>query len=157
MHTHAQVLDRLDISPPDAALADIEVPVIVVPQRQGDIAIVPFEFIDPDCGERIVVRGPLSSAERAGLTPVPVEGVAVVHGEATGNTHILMADHGCEVLWARSDSFGGGVSLGVVEVPEGATAFLVHTDEHGVNAMGPGAYVLHGKREQADEIRRVAD
>lgn len=32
-----------------------------------------------------------------------------------------------------------------------------HTDEHGANAMGPGTYVVRGKREEADAIRRVAD
>jgi hypothetical protein len=42
-------------------------------------------------------------------------------------------------------------------VPEGETADLIHTDEHGCNTMGPGLYVIRGKRERADEIRRVAD
>ena len=40
---------------------------------------------------------------------------------------------------------------------DGSVAHLIHTDEHGCNAVGPGVYVLHGKREQAEEIRRVAD
>jgi hypothetical protein len=45
----------------------------------------------------------------------------------------------------------------VLDVPEGAVAYLIHTDEHGANGIGPGTYRLTGKREQADEIRRVAD
>jgi hypothetical protein len=45
----------------------------------------------------------------------------------------------------------------VLDVAKGATAYLIHTDEHGANGIGPGTYRLTGKREQADEIRRVAD
>ena len=47
--------------------------------------------------------------------------------------------------------------LAVVSVPDGESAELIHTDEHGCNAMGPGDYVIRGKRELAEEIRRVAD
>lgn len=143
MNTHAQVLERLDIAPPDAALADIEVLVLTGPQRQGDVGIFP--------------RPKLGKAEFDRMTPVPPEGVAVVRGEATGNTHVLLADVDSTVLWAPHVGREGGVTLGVLAVAEGSTAFLVHTDEHGVNAIGPGTYVLHGKREQAAEIRRVAD
>lgn len=143
MNTHADVLERLDITPPDAAIADIEVPVLTGPQRQGDIGIFP--------------RPRLGKAELDRMTPVPVEGVTVVRGEATGNTHILLADVDSTVLWAPHVGLDGDVTLGVLAVDEGSTAFLVHTDEHGVNAIGPGTYVVHGKREQAAEIRRVAD
>lgn len=139
MKTLTEILSRHDIAVADELLADIVVPVISDrPQRQGDVAIVP--------------RGPLSTAERADCELVPRTGIAVVHGEATGNTHMLDADG--PVWFARRE---GGVRLGVVEVGEGATAYLIHTDEHGANAFGPGTYVLHGKREQAEEIRRVAD
>lgn len=51
----------------------------------------------------------------------------------------------------------GDVGLGTLHVPDGAVAWLIHTDEHGVNGIGPGTYRLHGKIEQAEEIRRVAD
>lgn len=133
-----EVLALADVAVPDELLADVEVPVLCGPQRQGDVLIVP--------------RSPLTAAERRAAVPVPTEGVAVVVGEATGNTHLLHGDGG--VLWACRDS---GLLLGVVEVGEDATGFLIHTDEHGANAFGPGTYVLHGKREMADEIRRVAD
>lgn len=138
MLTLAQILDRHDIDVPDELLADLEVPVLTGPQRQGDILILP--------------RAPLNDAERAHCHPVPREGIAVVIGEATGNTHMLDADG--TVLFNRRDA---GVLLGVIEIPDGSTAYLVHTDEHGANGIGPGTYALHGKREQADEIRRVAD
>lgn len=138
MRTLTEILDRHDIQVPDDLLADLVVPVLTGVQRQGDVLIVP--------------RGPLSAAERKDCAVVPREGVAVVVGEATGNTHMLDADG--LVLFGRRT---GGVMLGVVEVADEATAFLIHTDEHGANAIGPGTYVLHGKREQTDEIRRVAD
>lgn len=139
MKTLTQILERHDIAVADELLAELVVPVISDrPQRQGDVAIIP--------------RGPLSAAERADCELVPRAGIAVVRGEATGNTHMLDAEG--DVWFARRE---GGVQLGVVEVAEGATAYLIHTDEHGANAFGPGSYTLHGKREQAEEIRRVAD
>lgn len=137
-HTIGSVLELHGITVPDETIAEIEVPVLADAQRQGDVLIVP--------------RGRLSAAEREDAHPVPAEGVPVVVGEATGNTHLLHAEG--DVVFARRS---GGVMLGVVEVADGATGYLIHTDEHGANGIAPGAYALHGKREQADEIRRVAD
>lgn len=137
-HTYASVLDLHGIAVPDETIAELEVPVLAGPQRQGDILITP--------------RAPLTAAERKQMSVVPAAGVAVVRGEATGNTHLLHAEG--DVRFARRDS---GVLLGVLEVGTGAVAYLLHTDEHGCNAVAPGTYALHGKREQADEIRRVAD
>lgn len=137
-HTLASVLDLHGVTIPDATLAELEVPVLATVQRQGDVLIVP--------------RGPLSDTERADARPVPPEGVAVVRGEATGNTHLLHAEG--DVVFARR---AGGVALGVLDVAPGSEAYLIHTDEHGANGIAPGCYALHGKREQADEIRRVAD
>ena len=138
MKTLTEILDRHDVAVADELLADLVIPVLAGMQRQGDVLIVP--------------RGPLTAAERAGCQPVPPTGIAVVIGEATGNTHMLDADG--PAFFARRS---GGVQIGVVDVPEGSVAYLVHTDEHGANAMAPGTYALHGKREQAEEIRRVAD
>lgn len=137
-HTLATVLDWHGVTVADETVAELEVPVLDGTQRQGDVLIVP--------------RGPFSAVERDASVLVPREGVAVVRGEATGNTHLLHAEG--EVRWL---AVGEGVVLGVVEVASGACAYLIHTDEHGANGLAPGAYVLHGKREQADEIRRVAD
>jgi len=138
MRTLTEILERHDIAVADELLADLVVPIISGAQPQGDVLILP--------------RGPLTAAELAACTRVPCEGIAVVVGEATGNTHMLDADG--TVLFARRT---GGVLLGVVEVDPDAVAYLIHTDEHGANGIGPGTYALHGKREQADEIRRVAD
>lgn len=141
--TFRHVLGRLDITAPDEALADIEVPVLTGPQRQGDVGIFP--------------RPPLGKAEPAG-GEVPAEGLAIVRGEATGNTHILMPDHDSEIAWAPHDATDpSDVLLGILNVPDGATAWLIHTDEHGVNGVGAGCYRITCKREMADQIRRVAD
>lgn len=140
--TLSAALARHNITAADDALAEIEVPVLTGAQRQGDVLILP--------------RPPLGAAERSQMIAVPREGVAVVRGEATGNTHLLDAATGV-VLWAASNPRDADLTLGVLHVEHGAVANLLHTDEHGCNAIGPGTYVLHGKREMADEIRRVAD
>lgn len=113
--------------------ADAELPVLTGLQVQGDVAIVP-------------TRPSAKPGER-----VPPEGVAVVRGENGGHTHLLVGEN---VEWASADSFGQ--TLGVVTVPAGFAGFLLHP-EHGGNAMGPGSYTLRRQREQADEIRLVAD
>jgi len=140
--TLTEVLGQHDITPADELLADIEVPVLTGPQRQGDVFIAP--------------RPRLGTAERSGYMLVPPEGIAVVQGEATGNTHLLTAADGI-VLWSAAPPSTSDMTLGVCHVDDGAVAYLIHTDEHGANGMGPGTYVLTGKREQAAEIQRVAD
>lgn len=141
--TFAEALAVHDITIPDHLIADAEVPVLTGPQRQGDLMIVPIDSTTAD------------------LAPVPVKGVQVVTGEATGNTHWLDAGPDSPgVRFARVEGTphaSSPLTLVVVQVPAGQTAHLTHTDEHGSNAMGPGLYAIHGKRELADEIRRVAD
>lgn len=147
MHTLTTVLARHQITVPDDLIADITIPVLTVPQRQGDVAI----FHRPTLG----------AAERKtlNLTTVPATGVAVVRGEGTGNTHILSPEPGTTIGWALNPNYDGtdDLVLGVLDVPEGAVAWLIHTDEHGANGIGAGTYVLRGKREQRDIIERVAD
>lgn len=133
--TYADVMSPLGIQIPPHLVADAEVPVLTGPQRQGDLMVVPAA----------------GGYGRAEFGPVG-EGVQVVHGEATGNTHWLHGGPGCR--WARVDA---GQVVGLVDVPEGETAYLIHTDEHGSNGIGPGRYEIRRKRELADEIRDVAD
>lgn len=142
MRTFAVILDRAGVSVPDVDLADIEVPVLSGVQRQGDVLVIPKALTDK---------------QSALLKPVPLEGIAVVRGEATGNTHLLHGEG--DVTWApiTDPRDPNAVLLGVLKVAKRAVAWLIHTDEHGVTGIGPGSYVLHGKREQADLIRRVAD
>lgn len=146
--TLPEILAKHDVALADETLAELIVPCLTGPQRQGDVMIIP--------------RPPLGSAERKVMAIVDKNmglvgpaGVAVVRGEATGNTHLLHAEG--VVRWSAHDGQPGDVTLGILEVEEGAAAYLIHTDEHGANGIGPGTYVLHGKREQAAAIRRVAD
>ena len=139
MNTFTALLDRAGVTCPDDTLADIEVPVLTGPQRQGDVGIWPCQ----------------PTASHAGLVTVGRDGVAVVRGETTGgNAHILHADG--PVTWCP-DSTGDLIALGTLTVPAGSVAWLIHTDEHGVNGIGPGSYRVTGKREQAEEARRIAD
>lgn len=135
MKTYEQVMGAHDVEIPAHLLADAEVPVLTGLQVQGDVAIVPHRH------------------GKSGAKPVtvPPEGVAVVRGESGGNTHLLVADG--PVVWSPSSN---EMTLGQVTVPKGATAFMLHP-EHGAMGMGPGSYLVRRQREQADEIRRVAD
>jgi hypothetical protein len=137
--TYQDAIDRVGVSLPDHLVAAAAVPVLTEPQAQGDIGIIPAALL---------------GVTRRGLKLEPVgAGVQVVIGEATGNTHWLHSDHP-DVAWARLDR---DLLIGLVYVPAGAAAYLIHTDEHGANGIGPGLYALTGKREQADQIRRVED
>lgn len=135
--TFEEALTKVGVTVPDHLEASAEVPVLTGVQAQGDLLIVPMK------------------STRAELIPVPDEGVQVVFGEATGNSHYLHRGFDSPgVLYARVTD---GQCIAVVSVPEGQSAQLIHTDEHGSNGIGPGLYGIHEKREQADEIRRVTD
>lgn len=137
--TYADALGKIGVSVPAHLVADAEVPILTGPQAQGDLLVVPID----------------AAPSGAVFQPVEASGVQVVVGEATGNTHWLhQGFDSTGVEWARLDR---GILIGVVLVPEGQSATLIHTDEHGANGIGPGLYAIHGKREMADEIRRVAD
>ena len=142
--TYGEALALSRISIPEHLEAEAEVPVLAGPQAQGDLMIVPFSLAydgdAPDYPQGVIL---------------PADGVQVVHGEATGNTHWLHAGFNSPgVTWHRADE---GLVVGVVTVPAGQTAMLVHTDEHGANGIGPGVYEIRQKRELADEIRYVED
>lgn len=137
--TYADALGKHGISLPDELIAELEVPILTGPQAQGDVGIWP--------------RAKMGKAERASFSPVPVAGLAIVQG---GNAHILDAYQG-EVLWKPVTARSGDVTIGILHVPDGAVAYLTHTEEHTSSGIGPGTYRISGKREQADEIRRVAD
>lgn len=142
--TYTDTLSKHHITLPDPDLADLEVPVLTGPQRQGDVGIWP--------------RPPAGPAQLADMVKVPAAGIPVVRGETStgGNAHILDAYHG-DVYWQPIDRPHDGITLGVLHIPDGSVAYLTHTDEHGCNGIGPGTYRLTGKREQAEMVRRVAD
>jgi len=125
--TEADVLDHLD--------RQVTVPALAGLQPQGDVIVIPV------------------SATVWDASPVPARGVPVVRGENGGNTHLLIGDG--PVAWAPSPR-AGAQTLGEVTVPDGSVGYLLHP-EHGAAGIAPGTYVIRRQREQADEIRLVAD
>lgn len=116
-------------------LDDVEVPVLSGPQRQGDVMVVPSR-----------------PGKVEGLVKVPREGIAVVRGENGGNTHLLVGEG--EVFFSPSKA--RGQILGTLVVEKGSTAYLTHP-EHGFNGIMAGSYTIKRQREQAEEIRLIAD
>jgi hypothetical protein len=143
MHTYASALALSGITVPAHLVADATVPVLSGPQAQGDLLLLP-----------------VPSLPGAAWARLPADGLQVVQGEATGNTHWLHEGFDSPgVRWAPS---GGGLRAGYVLVPDGQSALLIHTDEHGANGIGPGAYAVQRKRAQAVMVeyraaRQVSD
>ncbi len=117
------------------------VPVSTGMQRQGDVIIIPTH---------------MTERRRVATTPVPVTGVPVVRGEAGGNTHLLLADGPVRYDQVTGNPSIDNLTLGVLTVEQGAVAYLAHP-EHGYAGIGSGTYVVRRQREQADQIRIVAD
>jgi len=117
------------------------VPVHTGLSRQGDVIVIPA---------RMATRSPSPAS-----TPLPKGGFPVVRGESGGNTHMLLAE-GTVFFDPAGDVSATQLDLGVLTVPEGSTALLAHP-EHAYSAFGPGSYVIRRQREQADELRIVAD
>lgn len=127
------VLDHLD--------TQIDVPALTGIQFQGDVAVIPT---DP------------ALAGTTHAIPVPAAGIPVVRGENGGNTHLLVADTR-DVTWeAARITDATALALGTVTIPDGSTAYLIHP-EHGANGLAGGTYEIRRQREQADEIRLIAD
>lgn len=139
MNTLQQLEALFAVKVDEHHVRDLEVPVLSGTQRQGDVIVIPTP------GKTLKVS--------AKAFQVPAGGVPVVRGENGGNTHLLLASG--EVLYLEvtaSDTF----DVGVFTVAEGAEAYLSHP-EHGFMGIAPGTYTVRRQREQADEIRRVAD
>lgn len=132
MQTLEEIMNPHRVEIPAHLEAQAEVPLLTGLQRQGDVLIVPMRpgLVD-------------------GLADIPRSGIAVVKGEAGGNTHLLVGT-GKMALRSR------GQDLGTLVVKEGESAYLIHP-EHGATGIGPGMYTIRRQREMADEIRLVAD
>lgn len=122
--------------------ADLDIPVLTGPQCQGDVSICPLHLYG-------------SKPRFAEPQPVTTVGVEVIRGGAMNNAHTLRTlDAG--VTWRPVVFEGEGVALGLLTVLEGAQCFLEHP-EHGFNGIGAGSYVVGRQREQAEQVRMVAD
>lgn len=122
-----RVLDHLD--------RQASLPVVTTAACQGDVSI-------------------LRVTTPPATTPVPPAGIPVVRGEANANTHSLHVIG--PVFYSPDDGRGGMLALGLLTVPDGSEAYLLHP-EHGGLAIKPGTYRIGRQREYAGEWQAVAD
>ena len=136
MHTFGSALSLVGVTVPAHLEADADVPILAGPQAQGDL---------------IVLLAP--EPRKAVWEALPGNGIQLIQGEATGNTHWLHPGFDSPgVSWAPigpqlRPTRDVGLALGHVRIPDGQSALLIHTDEHGANGIGPGCYVIHRKRQ----------
>jgi hypothetical protein len=137
MATTTQMIEATGVEVITEQDFDLEIPVLGGVQRQGDVLIRPTIGILP-------------------TTVVPAVGTPVVRGENGGNTHAIYAADGpvyCDVAGTGS---ARDLRVALLSVPEGSTAYLGHP-EHGYMGIAPGSYEIRRQREQAEEMRMVAD
>ena len=138
MQTLEQLINTFEVDTDEHLDRDALVPVNSGLQRQGDVIVIPTSEVAV-VGNKVV--------------PVPGAGIPVVRGENGGNTHLLLAMGEVNYLPIEDTST---LNVGVFVVTEGAVAYLAHP-EHGYMGIAPGTYTVRRQREQADEIRQVAD
>lgn len=139
MSTLSTLIDRHGVDVDEHLDRAITIPVLDGLQAQGDIIVVPAD---------------IAGVDSPALTPVPREGVPVVRGENGGNTHLLLAEG--DVTFDGYTPNRQELLLGTLTVGVGSVAHLAHP-EHGYASIAPGTYVIRRQREQADEVRLVAD
>ena len=135
MNTLSTLIDRHGVTVDPHLDRDLTIPIHTGLQRQGDVIVI------PDPGD-------------PATTPVPASGVPVVRGENGGNTHAILADG--TVYCDTHQASASNLTLATLTVTPDAVAWLAHP-EHGYMGIGPGTYTLRRQREQADELRMVAD
>lgn len=135
MLTNTDVLARHGYTTDRLEHPDLHIPVLTGIQRQGDVLILPS-----------------SPPRTSGGRPLGA-GVEVVRAEAGGNTHTLHGDG----RWLLNAEAADGLTQGWLAVPDGGTAWLIHTEEHSALGIGPGVYEIRRQREFAGEWRQVAD
>lgn len=136
MLTVEQAIARFGVEIDEHLDRQVRIPIVDGLQAQGDIIVVPQPHA-------------LAATE-----PVPAAGFPVVQGEVGANTHLLVADG--VVFWDDGRQYESDLDLGVLTVHDDAVGYLIHP-EHGATGIAPGTYVVRRQREQADEVRLVAD
>lgn len=124
-------------------LPALDVPVITGCQAQGDLVVIPADWAS--------VRG--CTTDETSRRPLTVH--EVVRGEMGRNAHTLAAEPGAATIADVTDPTG--LALVAVTVDPGREAQLHHV-EHGLNLIGPGAYIIRRQQEStAAGMRLVAD
>jgi hypothetical protein len=134
--TLEQAIDRHGVDVLDYLDRTASIPMIGKAGRQGDVIVL------------------ARKGRKAATVAVPAAGFPVVRGENGGNTHLLIADG--FVCFDPLPVSATALDLGTLTVAPGATAYLAHP-EHGYIGITPGTYAVRRQREQADELRLVAD
>jgi hypothetical protein len=135
MATTTQLIEATGVQVDTLQDFDIEIPILGGVQRQGDVIVLPRNV--------------------KAATAVTAAGTPVVRGENGGNTHAIYAADGpvfCDTIAGTV----GNLRVATLSVPEGSTAYLGHP-EHGYMGIAPGDYEIRRQREQAEEMRIVAD
>lgn len=135
MATTTELMNHTGVSIVTDQDFDLDIPVLTGIQRQGDVLVKP--------------------ATVTATTPVPAAGTPVVRGENGGNTHSIIAADGpvfCDTMPASTRD----LRVATLTVPADSTAYLAHP-EHGFMGIGPGSYEIRRQREQAEQMRMVAD
>jgi hypothetical protein len=134
MNTLTDVMTPHGVDIPSHLVADAEIPVLSgKAQRQGDVIVWP--------------RTPGKTTKAA---DIPLEGIAVVRGEAGGNTHLLVGAG----TWAPTKVCSA--IIGTQTVADGDAAYLLHP-EHGAHGIGAGCYTIERQQQQSDIVRLVSD
>ena len=133
--TFQTAADRTGTQVPPHLQAQADIPVAVNGWRQGDVFVARH------------AAAPIGSG-----IPLTGAGHKVVAGEADRNSHILNGDGLFHPGRYRTD-----FDYGLLVVPEGGTAVLTHTAEHGSIAFGAGSWRVWGQVSHETEMRRAAD
>jgi hypothetical protein len=124
--TSIPVLDHLD--------TDVEIPVIDGPQAQGDLIVIPAEWVP-----EVTFRGTTTWRD------VPTAGIELLRGGAGGNAHVLVADEAAG-RWTTDLFDPTRLAIGRLEATR--PVYLIHP-EHGGTGIAPGAYVIRRQRQSA--------
>ncbi|GAB2663920.1 hypothetical protein [Nocardia goodfellowii] len=120
----------------------LRIPVIDGLQAQGDLLVVPLEF----------VSGAISwHADPVWTYPTEIE---LLRGAAGGNPHVLVAEPGT-CRWTTDFFDSERLAIGIFQAI--AVAYLMHP-EHGASGCAPGTYLVRRQREfEGFRTRLVAD
>ncbi len=127
-----ELLDQHEATVLDYLDREAEIPTVTSAACQGDVS-----FLRVDTAPA--------------AKPIPQAGVVVATGQG-GHDHRILPAGFLDLANGDADE----LTIGTLTVPEGSQAFVLH-DEHGGLAFAPGTYRIGRQREQADEIRNVAD